>query len=78
MKPDSQSRVDRPGIEQYMSQVVEFREKLIVLMHITARQLARWPELGSIRYSNIVKGGHRNSFSEDGIVAMATRYHKGY
>ena len=61
-----------------MSQVVEFREKLIVLMHIIARQLARWPELGSIRYSNTVKGRHCNSFIKDGIVAIATRYHKGY
>jgi hypothetical protein len=35
MKPGSQSGVDRQAVEQYMDRVVEFREKLAVLMHIS-------------------------------------------
>jgi aspartate/tyrosine/aromatic aminotransferase len=58
--------------------VVEFWEKLIVLMHITAGQLARGLEIMSIWYSNTVKGGHRNIFIEDGMVVFVTRYYKGY
>jgi hypothetical protein len=58
--------------------VIAFREKLIVLMHITGGQPARGPEIMSVRHSNTVKGGHRNIFIEDGMVVFATRYYKGY
>ncbi|KAK4982079.1 hypothetical protein LTR50_007840 [Elasticomyces elasticus] len=61
-----------------MAQVAEFREKLLVLMHITAGQPGRGPEILSIRHSNTVRGGHRNIFIEDGMVVFITRYHKGY
>ncbi|KAG9375569.1 hypothetical protein A1F94_013858 [Pyrenophora tritici-repentis] len=71
-------RVDRQAIERYMDRVVEFREKLAVLMHITGGQPARGPELLSVRHSNTVQGGHRNIFIEDGMVVFVTRYHKGY
>jgi hypothetical protein len=47
-------------------------------MHITGRQLARGPEIMSVRHSNTVKGGHRNIFIKDGMVVFATRYHKRY
>ncbi|KAG9375596.1 hypothetical protein A1F94_013806 [Pyrenophora tritici-repentis] len=66
------------GVERYMDRVVEFREKLAVLMHITGGQPARGPELLSVRHSNTVQGGHRNIFIEDGMVVFVTRYHKGY
>ncbi|KAA8611001.1 RecQ Superfamily II DNA helicase [Pyrenophora tritici-repentis] len=78
MKPGTQSGVDRQAIERYMDRVVEFREKLAVLMHITGGQPARGPELLSVRHSNTVQGGHRNIFIEDGMVVFVTRYHKGY
>jgi superfamily II DNA helicase RecQ len=61
-----------------MDRVVEFREKLAVLMHIAGGQPARGPEILSIRHSNTVKGSHRNVFIEDGMVVFVTRYHKGY
>ncbi|KAF9733878.1 hypothetical protein PMIN01_08221 [Paraphaeosphaeria minitans] len=61
-----------------MDRVVAFREKLIVLMHMTGGQPARGPEIMSIRHSNTVKGAHRNIFIEDGKVVFVTRYHKGY
>ncbi|KAK1920515.1 hypothetical protein P3342_008276 [Pyrenophora teres f. teres] len=69
MKPGTQSGVDRQAVERYMDRVVEFREKLAVLMHMTGGQPARGPELLS---------GHRNIFIEDGMVVFVTRYHKGY
>jgi superfamily II DNA helicase RecQ len=78
MKPGTRSGVDREAVERYMGRVVEFREKLAVLMHIAGGQPARGPELLSIRHSNTVKGGHRNIFIEDRMVVFATRYHKGY
>ncbi|KAG9378471.1 ATP-dependent DNA helicase Q5 [Pyrenophora tritici-repentis] len=42
--------------KRYMDRVVEFREKLAVLMHITGGQPARGPELLSVRHSNTVQG----------------------
>jgi hypothetical protein len=47
-------------------------------MHITGGQLAREPEILSVRYSNTSKGEHRNIFIKDGIVVFITRYYKGY
>jgi hypothetical protein len=78
MKPGSQSGVDWQAVERYMDRVVEFREKLAVLMHISGGQPARGPEILSVRHSNTVQGGHRNVFIEDGMVVFVTRYHKGY
>jgi hypothetical protein len=78
MKPGSQSGVDRQAVERYMDRVVEFREKLAVLMHISGGQPARGLEILSVRHSNTVQGGHRNVFIEDGMVVFVTRYHKGY
>jgi hypothetical protein len=70
--------MDREAVERYMGRIVEFREKLAVLMHIAGGQLARGPEILSIRHSNTIKGGHRNIFIEDGIVVFVTWYYKGY
>ena len=78
MKPGSQSGVDRQAVERYMDRVVEFREKLAVLMHISGGQPARGPEILSVRHSNTVQGGHRNVFIKDSIVVFVTRYYKGY
>jgi hypothetical protein len=78
MKRGTRSGINRQEVERYMDRVVAFQEKLAVLVHIIEGQPARWPELGSVRHSNTVKGGHRNNFIKDGIVAFVTRYHKGY
>jgi hypothetical protein len=78
MKPGTRSGVDREAVERYMGRIVEFREKLAVLMHIAGGQPARGPEILSVRHSNTIKGGHRNIFIEDGMVVFVTRYHKGY
>jgi hypothetical protein len=78
MKPESQSGVDQQVVERYMDWVVEFCEKLAVLMHISSGQPAQGPEILSVRHGNTVQGGHRNIFSKDGMVVFVTRYHKGY
>jgi hypothetical protein len=54
IKLGSQSGVDRQAVERYMDRVVEFREKLAVLMHISGGQPAQGPELLSVRHSNTV------------------------
>jgi RecQ family ATP-dependent DNA helicase len=69
---------DGNNIDKFMNRVVEFREKLLVLMHISGGQPARGPELLSIRHSNTVHGEYRNIFVEDGLMVFVTRYHKGY
>ncbi|KAJ5131323.1 uncharacterized protein N7515_007362 [Penicillium bovifimosum] len=65
-------------IDCYMKRLVAFRRKLSVLVHICSGQPARAPELLSIRHRNTDAGGVRNIFIEDGLVAMATAYHKGF
>lgn len=71
VKQGTQSGVNIHEVERYIDRVVAFREKLIVLIHIVYGQPARWPELGSVRHSNTVKGGHRNMFVKDSIVVIA-------
>ena len=72
------SGVNAPGVKRYLAQVVEFQEKMLVLMHLTGGQPARAPEILSIRHSNTAKGEHRNVFVEEGLLVFVTRYHKGY
>jgi hypothetical protein len=78
MKLGTRSGSDREAVERYIGHVIEFLEKLAVLWHIAEGQLARWPELASVRHSNTAKGGIRNMGIEDGMVYVATRYHRGY
>jgi hypothetical protein len=78
MKPETCSGIDREAVEQYMGRIVEFREKLAVLMHIAGGQPARGPEILSIRHSNTIKEEHRNIFIENSIVVFVTQYHKEY
>ncbi|KAK4978434.1 hypothetical protein LTR28_005593, partial [Elasticomyces elasticus] len=51
LKPGTESGINRPGIESCMAQVAEFREKLLVLMHITAGQPEWHYRMMSSRYS---------------------------
>lgn len=61
-----------------MMKVNEFREKLLVLMHICGGQPARGPEILSIRHRNTMSGEYRDIFIENGLIVFVTRYHKGY
>jgi superfamily II DNA helicase RecQ len=65
-------------VQEYMQKIRRFKEKLLVLMHITGGQPARAPELLSIRYCNTRNGGRRNIFVEEGKLVFVTAYHKGY
>ncbi|KAK3078742.1 hypothetical protein LTS18_006726, partial [Coniosporium uncinatum] len=78
VKVEQEKGIDRRTVEQYMAQVREFREKLLVLVHMCGGQPGRAPEVLSVRHSNTVQGGHRNIFIEDGKVVFVTVYHKGY
>lgn len=61
----------------YLRAVVRFLEQLAILIHFTAGQPARAPELLSIRHRN-TETGHRNIFIADGLVSFVSRYHKGF
>ncbi|KAF4534197.1 Helicase [Lasiodiplodia theobromae] len=70
--------LSRKAVADWMDRVAAFKEKHLVLMHITGRQPTRGPEILSIRHSNTAEVGHRHIFIEDGMVVFVMRYHKGY
>jgi hypothetical protein len=78
MKLETCSGIDWEAVEQYIGRIVEFREKLAVLMHIAGGQPARGPEILSVQHSNTIKGGHCNIFIKDSIVVFITQYYKRY
>ena len=78
VRPRAEMSWHREGIESYMGRVVEFREKLLALMHISGGQPGRGPEILSCRHRNTARGGARNIFVEQGLMVYVTRYHKGY
>jgi hypothetical protein len=65
-------------IDQYLSRVEGFLRRLPLLVHIIGGQLARAPELLTLRHSNTMSGGLRSIFIEQGLVSTVTTYHKGY
>jgi superfamily II DNA helicase RecQ len=75
--PSTTGTLSMTAIDQYMTRVVEFREKLSVAIHICSGQPARAPELLSLRHRNTA-GTFRNVFIEDGMVAVASKYHKAF
>ena len=75
---DDELQWNRVGVERYMGQVVEFREKLLMLMHISGGQPARAPEILSVRHCNTTREEHRNVYIENELVVFVTREHKGY
>jgi hypothetical protein len=72
------SRWKQRAVQQYLRQVDQFLERLLLLTHLTAGQPARGTELLSIRHRNTTHGIRRNIFVEDGLVTFVTFYHKGY
>ncbi|KAH2525704.1 hypothetical protein KXW97_002837, partial [Aspergillus fumigatus] len=65
------------AIQQYWQRVAQFKEKLAILVHVTAGQPARAPELLSIQHCNTANSRRRNIYIEDGMVTFVTAYHKG-
>lgn len=78
LKPETRSGIDPLEARRYMGCVVEFREKMAALAQMALGQPFRGPELMSVCHSNTVQGGHRGLFYENGLIVVASRYHKGY
>ena len=76
--PDDLLVWKRARITRYMKAIKRFKEKLAVLIQISAGQPARAPELLSIRHHNTRNGGRRNIFIEDRKVVLVAAYYKGY
>jgi hypothetical protein len=64
-------------VEQYEKSMRQFREHLLVAMHMTGGQPARGTELVTTTYRNQPNGQSRGIFVEDGLMAYVTLYHKG-
>lgn len=65
------------AMRSYARAVVRFRAKLSIAVHVTSGQPARATELLSVRHRN-TETARRNVFIEDGLVVVATSYHKGF
>jgi len=68
----------RKTVRRYGQAVEEFRERLLMLMHMLGGQPARGPEIIGIRFVNTAQGGVRNVFVQGGMVCFVTAYHKNY
>ena len=69
---------NRSDVEFYLTHLLSFRAKLLILMHLTGGQPARGSKILSVRHRNTMNGEHRNVFVEDDLLMFVTRYHKGY
>jgi len=78
IKSDQELTWNRVEIEEYMHQVMKYRKKLLMLIHVIDEQFAQASELLSVRHSNIIKEKHRNVFVKDELMMFMTRYHKNY
>jgi len=65
-------------LRDWIFSIRAFLEKLLVLIHVTAGQPARFSELVSIRISNSIETRLRNIFGENKALFLVTYYHKGY
>ncbi|KAG2001178.1 hypothetical protein GB937_010415 [Aspergillus fischeri] len=63
---------------EYLTQVDQFLERLLIVCHLTSGQPARGTEILSLRHVNTWHGQHRGIFVENGLVGLVTAYHKGY
>ena len=59
-------------IRQYGQQVEEFREKILMAMHITGGQPGQGPEVLGLRIYNTAQGGVQNVFIDRGMVCFMT------
>jgi hypothetical protein len=77
-KEDSKVVWKLSSAKEYVAKINSFLERLLLLIHLTAGKLARGTGLLSLRYCNTVKGHHRNSFIENGLISTVTACQKGY
>lgn len=66
------------AVRAYGRRIDQFRERLLVLMHLLGGQPPRTTELLGVRYRNTPYGGLRNLFLQHGFVSFVIWYHKGY
>ncbi len=78
IKSDQELIWNQVEIEKYMHQMMKYREKLLMLIHVIDEQLIRASKLLSVRHSNIIKEEHWNVFVKDELMMFMTRYHKNY
>ncbi|KAI9881994.1 MAG: hypothetical protein M1823_006286, partial [Watsoniomyces obsoletus] len=64
-------------VQQYEKAMRQFREHLLVAVHMTGGQPARGTELVTVTYKNMPNGQSRGVFVEDGLMVYVTMYHKG-
>jgi superfamily II DNA/RNA helicase len=62
--------------EEYKKLVDTFRERFLVLEHLTGGQTGRQPEVINVRYTNSASGAFRNVLLYDGSVCFSTGYNK--
>jgi hypothetical protein len=77
-KKDSKVVWKLSSAKEYVAKINSFLERLLLLIHLTAGQLARSTELLSLRYCNTVNGHYRNIFIENGLISIVIAYYKGY
>ena len=63
-------------IEQYWRDMRRFREKLLVLFHMTGGLPGRGTELVTVRWRNKTNSDSRGLFIENGLVVYVVAYHK--
>jgi hypothetical protein len=56
----------------------QFREKLLILMHMVSGQPARATEILTVRIENTANAGVRNIFASHGQMCFVTAYHKNF
>jgi superfamily II DNA helicase RecQ len=67
------------AVNRYLRAVKKFKERLIVLVHMSAGAPARSTELTSIQCENgKYARSQRGVFIDNGLVAFVTAYHKGF
>ena len=67
------------AVTRYLRAIKKFKERLIVLVHMSAGAPARSTELTSIQCENgKYARSQRGIFVDNGLVAFVTAYHKGF
>ena len=66
------------AMHQYLDNVLQFLEQILLLMHITRNQPTRASEILQIRHHNIMQGEYRNLFIENEFISIVIIYHKNY
>lgn len=66
------------AVHRYSQLVKDFRQRLLMLMHMSSGAPGRGPEILGIRFRNTAHGGIRNIFAHNGMMCFVTSYHKNY